>query len=419
MNSTESVRSSTGCDPTSLTIEVVRSPEALQALQTEWNALLAHATAPTIFMSWDWIWNWWETLGRGLRPWIVLVRDSRRNELLGVAPFAIRPYPLRPWRELVLLGTTIASGDHLDLLARGGAERLVAAATASCLQQNRHAWDVLALDRMASNSPLIELLLQQCRRPTMQWTTVCPLLRITGGWEDYLKTLSGSMRYNMRRHADRLWRDAQGAVDCQYVRSRELVPAAMEELFRLHQLMWEMRGERGAFHSAAVRKFHHRVAMRFFEANRLRLYLLRVRAETVAALYCFRYGDTVSFYQSGYDPKWARYSPGEAVMANGIRNSIEEGAREFDFLRGAEPYKARWTRFARHDRRLRIPTTNRGTVAVLSYQIVHGMKSWYRRQSRNAPYDEGIFEVIPSREPLGPQPCSALSEGHKYESACI
>ena len=49
------------------------------------------------------------------------------------------------------------------------------------------------------------------------------------------------------------------------------------------------------------------------------------------------------FYLSGFDPAFARYSPGKLVVAHAIEQAItRDAARAFDFLRGAEAYKYAW-----------------------------------------------------------------------------
>ena len=75
---------------------------------------------------------------------------------------------------------------------------------------------------------------------------------------------------------------------------------------------------------------------------------------TIAALYGLEYKSTFFFYQSGFDPTppngsiaaWD-YSPGMWIVNAAIRDSVRRGLRAFDFLRGSEVYKTRWTSLAR------------------------------------------------------------------------
>ena len=75
----------------------------------------------------------------------------------------------------------------------------------------------------------------------------------------------------------------------------------------------------------------------------------------VAALLAFLYGQSALYYQAGWDPNSpvASLSPGVVLMAHSISDAITHGCRYFEFLRGDEAYKSRWT------------TTYRRTVTLL------------------------------------------------------
>jgi CelD/BcsL family acetyltransferase involved in cellulose biosynthesis len=57
---------------------------------------------------------------------------------------------------------------------------------------------------------------------------------------------------------------------------------------------------------------------------------------------CFDYNDSISVYNSGYDPQLhASLSTGTVLLAFCIQDAIGKGRRTFDFLRGNEEYKYR------------------------------------------------------------------------------
>ena len=96
-------------------------------------------------------------------------------------------------------------------------------------------------------------------------------------------------------------------------------------------------------------------------------------------LYCFRYGPRVSYFQAGFDTAWARYGPGRLLMAHAIRSSIEEGATEFDFMRGVEEHKLRWKPELRHDYHV---TIFRARPAVITALRLQGGVRLLRRGAR-------------------------------------
>lgn len=82
----------------------------------------------------------------------------------------------------------------------------------------------------------------------------------------------------------------------------------------------------------------------------LRLYLLSVDGNCIAVEYCLHIADRVADFQSGFDVRWSRFGVGTLLIAHAIREAIQEGASEFDFLRGGEAYKRRqWAAVDRRD----------------------------------------------------------------------
>jgi CelD/BcsL family acetyltransferase involved in cellulose biosynthesis len=120
----------------------------------------------------------------------------------------------------------------------------------------------------------------------------------------------------------------------------------LEALLRLHCARWATRGESGVLAADGVQKAHRETARLFLDAHVLRLYALRIGGEIIAVYYGFMHRSAgrlrAYFYLSGFDPAYAKFSAGGLIVEHAIRASIEQGAAEFDFLRGSESYKYRW-----------------------------------------------------------------------------
>ena len=185
-------------------------------------------------------------------------------------------------------------------------------------------------------------------------TDVCPFARLGGhSWDSYLATLGAEHRYNVRRRL----RNLAGRFEVRFERAATDAErrAGLAEVVRLHRKRWEARGGRStAFSTAAVLAFHEEASRLALERGWLRLFSLRLDGAPVSALYGFRYGRRFYFYQSGFEPEYGRHSVGLVTMALAIKSAIEEGAEEYDFLHGDEPYKFLWTRDARELRRLEL-----------------------------------------------------------------
>jgi CelD/BcsL family acetyltransferase involved in cellulose biosynthesis len=108
-----------------------------------------------------------------------------------------------------------------------------------------------------------------------------------------------------------------------------------------------------------VEAFHHEVAQRFAQRRWLRLYRLYFGTRMAAANYGFYLRSRAYSYIGGFDPDLANLSPGRIIIHQAICDAAQEGAVEFDFLRGAEEYKYRWGGKTRAQHRLRSPSSTR------------------------------------------------------------
>jgi CelD/BcsL family acetyltransferase involved in cellulose biosynthesis len=171
-------------------------------------------------------------------------------------------------------------------------------------------------------------------------TEPCPVLALPAD-EDGLADAAGSprllanLRY-ARRRAEKL-----GSV--------EIVPAdetnlaeLLDALFRLHAARWRERGEGGVLDEAAVRAVLADAAAGFLARGWLRLYALRIGGRTAAVQLGWAARRRAYYYIGGWDPAFAKLSPGALLVEHAVREAVREGAREFDFLRGREAYKYAW-----------------------------------------------------------------------------
>ena len=323
------------------------------ALAGEWDHLVADSPSGSPFLTWPWIGAWLETLGREADLEVVTARDPMDGRLLGVAPFFVEPRRRAgvAYRSLRVIGNGPAAPDHLDMPIRSDHVEQIAPMLWEAVGLNRR-WDVIDLDGVAAGGSLARVALRRRDDTGKVETIPCPFLSLDGGWDTVEARMGRSHRQNIGRYSRKLDADAQGVNERLVVSERDL-EQTMIRLGEMHQLIRVGHGERGAFADAHLVALHREVARRMLRAGRLRLWRLDADGKTIAAILCFRYGDTVSFYTTGFDPAWSAYGPGRRIMATAIRGAIAEGATEFDFLRGDETYKQAWGVETRTDIRIR------------------------------------------------------------------
>jgi CelD/BcsL family acetyltransferase involved in cellulose biosynthesis len=225
------------------------------------------------------------------------------------------------------------------------------------LREDRGVWDLAELSDLPEDSVGLRVLGGEARTTRCavgvsagEW---CPYLPLAPTREEYFDSLGRSKRSRLKRA-----KKAVEGIGCSYALADrpETLGPALEALFVLHAKRWAARGLPGNLHDAAVRAFHHRLASTLGSQGTMRIYTLEREGKAVACDYVLQRGKTVYFYQTAFDPDpaWEEYKPGYTLLAHTIEDSVDRGAREFDFLRGREEYKERWTSCVRETWRLTV-----------------------------------------------------------------
>jgi CelD/BcsL family acetyltransferase involved in cellulose biosynthesis len=327
-----------------LQVSTVTGRAGLEALAAEWRELALACRTATVFQTYEWNVAWWRYFGRGRRLRVVTFR--RGDRLIGLAPLMTGPWYLTPIRKLSFVGT--GASDYLDIIAAQGEEKAVADALYTYLRA-WPGWDIADLQQMRDGG-----LLRECP-PTSVFSydaiqEPCPYLPLASTWQEVLGGFGKKTRYNIGYYS----RSLEKTHDVEFGWAGEDdLDDEMSNLFELHQRRWNKRWLPGVFGSAKVQRFHRTVARDLLRRGWLRLFYLRLDGNTEACLYCFSYGDRICYYQGGFEPTLAKLSLGTVLTARAIETAVDEGKHVFDFLRGDEPYKAKWTgQSVRNARRL-------------------------------------------------------------------
>jgi len=336
-----------GALPVSMRVVRVSDFDELVPYAADWDRLAAGHP----FRSWAWASTWWrhygaDSSGGSPRRLYVLVLLDPSGRPAGIGPWYLDRSPI--WgRVLRFLGSGEVCGEYLGILAEPDAEEGVAVALAAWLaeaESEEDRWDLAELTSVDAEDHATGLLVDALRGRGLEAHSRpgpdCWRLRLPPTWDEYLATLSSHRRKKIR-HAEKHWL-ASGEAKFHVVRTPEELPQAQAILIDLHQRRRQSLEETGAFASARFTAFHRDVMAPMLAHGQLMLSWIEIAGEAVAAEYSLNSDGVVYYYQAGWAPENTRVAPGNLARIAGLGHAIAGGRREFDFLRGDEPYKARW-----------------------------------------------------------------------------
>jgi CelD/BcsL family acetyltransferase involved in cellulose biosynthesis len=334
-----------------LTVSQCDTLHDFESLRGEWNDLLDRSTGRSVFLRWEWLSGWWRNLGQDSSLLVLAVREAS-GTLAGIAPLCIRRTGRGPWsRTVTFLGTTFVSSEYLDLIAAPGLEEAVAATTWSALLERSAEWDYISLTDLRDSSVALRhwSALASAARFVVERAPCqeCPYIELPRTLDEFWKRLSPTMRATVRRRTRKL---EEVGVRYETIQDPGRIATTLDTLYDLHEQRWATRDMAGKFRHDAVRRFHKELATTMGDGARQRLGTLSYGERVIGALYWLEYAGVVSFYQMGYQPaspdarlSWSYYSPGMVLLGRCMQDAVTNGFSEFDFLRGYETYKRRWT----------------------------------------------------------------------------
>ena len=330
-----------------------------------------------------WMLNWWNHYTNASRELCVLWFHAS-DELVGVAPLFRESIGNK--RVYRLLGSGDVCTDHTTWFARGGYEQAVGKAVAQyfmdCEPGSRlhlEAVDSEDAALAATESRLREMGALVRGTPTLD----CWRLELPETWEDYLQMLSKSHRKRCRRLL-RSYFDA-GRIVVRHAQEENL-EAVWQSFLELHAVRWgDRQRPAGAFSPPRFQRFHQDLTRQLLGRGQLRLCLLELDGQPVAAEYQFFDHDTLYAYQSGMTAE-TDGQPGNLSLIATIQFALERGLKRLDFLRGNEPYKAHWRATPQACRDLRVwPKGIAGRFEIGVLEAKRFASSWLAGSAAESP----------------------------------
>jgi CelD/BcsL family acetyltransferase involved in cellulose biosynthesis len=319
--------------------------------KTEWCEALERSGDNHIFLTWEWLSTWWKHFGGERRFSLITVSDDEK--LIAAAPLMSSKYKLAglKLKKMEFIGTPAADYQTF-LLADKKTE--CAKLIMDYASNKTSSWDCIEFKDVPEDSETIKIL-KTCSRKKLEFeernVNICPYIILPNRFEDYFQELGPNWRRNMRRWGKKLKNDYR--VNFYIHNDLDTLDEAMETFFNLHQIKWQSQKHAGVFSDQRFHDFHLEVAKSFAERGWLNLCFLAINDEPVSAIYAFKYRNKMFNYLTGFDPKYSEYRLGHLLFLYSIKNSIEHGLTEFDFMRGDETYKRRWNTLIRNNLEVR------------------------------------------------------------------
>lgn len=321
------------------------------SLESEWLALQG-ASDHSFFQSWGWIGCWLRLLPKDAKTHLLRVRIG--GETAGLAILVER----REWRRGFVLSRRLylhetgrpeideLTIEHNGVLARRDCAALVQGIALARLVEAVASgrFDEVILSGVGSGDrktahairhPDVRLLSWKCEP-----SYVVDLDRLRNGGGDGFEGLASSTRKSIRRAVRRA--EQYGPLRVEEARSFQDAAGFLDALIALHQARWTKAGERGAFYSPWLRRFHSALIRSRLSEGEIQLLRVSMGNEPLGYLYHFQYRNRLYCYQWGLvRDEERRISHGLVCEALSLKHNLERPIRIYDLLHGDTEHKRR------------------------------------------------------------------------------
>lgn len=330
-------------------ITIVTELKEFESLVEVWDNLSKKCQDEnTIFLTHEWLSTWWKHFGKGKKLNILLFKNE--HQVIGILPLMRTEHRIGFIKFDVLQTLGIRNCNYVGLIIPKNREEVLTTLLSYLEEEIAINRVILIMNLIPEDSQFLHGLRRHSPSYSRVLTidekeiTVAPYIALTPTWDEYYSSLSGKRRQTLRRALQSL-RKAHIVGLQRY--TADTLESELSKFFDLHEKRWQSVGIHGGLSNPKMKEFYRDLASLLLKKNWLHFSGLTVDKEVVSAVYGCIYNQKFFALTSARDTEYSKYSVGHLHYMFLIKDAISKGLKEFDFLRGDEPYKMYWTKSVR------------------------------------------------------------------------
>ena len=333
-------------------IEIIDSLEDVQKLEARWKSFFSETGVKNIFLSYEWVYNWFNHCKGSLSHFIVT--GPTKGNRTHICPCALDSGIIYP--------AGFPASAFIDIISVNGANNSFLDALCSYLSENSSEWNFAFIKTVREDSLLCNYFIRNQRTGKRTADIIpyskCPVAEFHEGWNIYLNELTPKFRSNLRRREKIA--SEYGDVSLSIYRGDDLNEKILTDAVSIN-----LSGRKSPY-------FKNQNHIDFFTSliksvikKDIFIAFLSFGEIPIAYKICFSLRDEVWEYNTSFNEEYHRASPGLLLTAKLIEKLSAEGIKKYNFLKGDEPYKSN---FANYSENLYILTIkNKRFLSLLKY----------------------------------------------------
>jgi len=326
-------------------IDKIDNFSSFLSLKTCWNTLLEKSRSDNVFLTFEWLTTWWEVFGEDKELCLLLIKKEG-GEAIGIAPLMVRKgFSLfgRRLRYVEFIGS--GKCDYHDFIIVDRRNEVITAIFDFFLKEY-HAWDLIKLRHIREISPNLNSLSSLTGfKKVRKIVDKCPYIPIKKekDWDTYFQNRGKNLRKDFRKKYKRLSKIG----DICFLGSSGEFNQGINQFRQIYEKRYKVMGKCSTFFKGKEMVFFRRIHYVAQTEGWVKIFLLKLNNKIIGYRYGLLYKQKFYDWVTSFDPDFFEYSPGKLLIGEAIKFSMENNIKEFDFLRGDEKYKLKWTKITR------------------------------------------------------------------------
>jgi CelD/BcsL family acetyltransferase involved in cellulose biosynthesis len=355
-------------------LSLISDLRSMEAIKAQWNELLRESTTDSVFLTYEWFYNFVKSFQLDDRLLVVLIHEG---DLVGILPMYKETSKYLGLKFVALKSLTNVHSPKFGFIIRAGFEDRIFLALHDL--RSRIHWDMVELHYVVEDVWLDQAAQGNAKR----WLKVSavnkcasPHLVIKSDWQEYWER---GFPKALRNDIKRLERqgEAKYGLTFQTISGASLQHKDLKDAFEIENSGWKGKNRSSILNNAQVKAFYSSLAWAMNDVGWFELFFLTMGDRRVAFEYCLKYGKCIAPPKIGYDDEFSRYAPGNILRKRVLEYAFAKGMERYDLLGATDPYKLKWTNGV--DKLLSVYLFNRRTKSAILKFILFDVGRAIRR----------------------------------------
>lgn len=320
-------------------VAVIESIHDWEIVHEQWDNLLEKSKSNNIFLTFEWLYSWWSVFSSD-RKKLFIINIFNDGLLVGIAPWCIHNIKYGPFnhKRFEFIGSPEAGSDYLDVICMEGEEINISHALYEYINNVFKEWDSLYFYDFPANSMFFMNIISELREDgkyyAINTASYCPTINLPDNVEEYKSSMTSKRQKKLDWQINRLTRKGDISTENIYCNGSDRY---VDDYFEFYEKVRNINNEKLKYFLNFYNKY-------LGNKSTIQIITLKQGENKLASILHLLYGKRKYNYLVATNKNYDKnVSVGEILVYECIKYSILENYVKYDFLKGEEPYKFKWS----------------------------------------------------------------------------